>query len=246
VVARFTVPARSRARIFFHFKNATGAAQTFRIAVSGSAFANARWGFANDPEPGIAGSCAAEKFFAAEDRTRDPQGVSLSTRVPSGSTVSGILEGVPISSEGATVQAAMGDDRHDAGTWRVEKSRHVEIDHHLLCGLGTSTAVRVGASESSPDRVSGDYGSTVRLHITNGAATPQKVRIGISPRGGELSFVYRVNGVVRRTPVIAARADVGLLSLVLAPHATLVLETMPSGGWNYPVEVRVRARAASS
>ena len=243
-LARFKISGRSTARIFFHFKNATGSPTVFRISIAGSAMSSAYWGIATDKEPGIAGSRAAERFLSSESRTRDPQGVSLSARVEKGATVSGIVEGIPISPTGATVTAVLGDSNHDHKDWHIQKSSFVEIAKPVQLELGKSFIVRLGDHASQPNRIDGDYGSTMKIRITNLATVPQKIRIGVSPRGGDAAFVYRIRGVVRRTNVIKVGSDAAIISIILQPMGVLTLDTIPLGGWCYPVEVRIRSRSA--
>lgn len=238
VLANFHILGKEPSRIFFHFRNFTGSAQTFRLAISGSALNKARWGFIKSLHPGVAGSRAAEKFMTMTVKN-DPIGISLSARVRHGETISGIVEGVPINKAGATVKVQMGRSESNVHGSLIQKYNNYDTTKIKSIAEGEKIAFRLG--ELSPGGVDGEYGSTLRFVLVN-TSIKQKVKLSLSPRAGAIMFVYSINGVVTCTKIIPTYRDTAIVTLYLKPNEKVTIETFIAGGWCYPCELRIKTK----
>lgn len=249
-VARQPLLRKGRARIFFHFRNCTGKAQVFTLAVNKTVNKTAngteskagealeimearqvRAAFAVDGEPEQAGIRAAHAFM-----TQNPAkgGISLRVRVEPLQTVSGIAEGT--CDEEGVILAQMGEGDVVRGM-KVVANAWIFESFERKMGSSASWKLRLG--EDREGRIAGDYGSTLRVGVENVSGKTSRLRIVVSPRGGDLALAYRDQHRVLRTPMLAARSRRELLSRVLRPGEKFSLDLIPAGGFNYPVEFRL-------
>lgn len=222
VLGEATLPANEPARLFFHFVNKTGHAQPFSVV------ADANWnvsnsGFGLDADPGKAGREAVTHFLAGHH----PAPAAI--QVQPGQTVSGIMDCLPAASTHVICSMGTGPTH-----WNVQVANNpLEVQDTDLA-LGT---VSLTFGKDSPGAVDGCYGTTVRLRFHNRTVKPVKATFSVSPRGGGLTFVYLFNGSVFMTNEIPARGHEQLFTTAVAPGGMIVLDTIPTGGYSYPVKI---------
>ena len=219
-----------KARIFFHYRNATGHQQQFWLRTT-APVRNARWGWSIAHVPGHAGSAAAKVFFSRSP-ARYPRVIYLTGSLQKGMAVSGILEGAPTTS--ARVLCRLGAGQPVASS-RVRVTEAIQWNMNLdLSARRRYAAVRIG--ERRQGHINGDYGATIRVRTR--VPRPWRMDVAMSPRGGDIRFVYRHNGVVHMLPGCQAYRRYKLYSVHI--HASDTLEIIPVGGYCYPVEITYR------
>lgn len=242
ILGDFKMASRIKSRVFFHFKNDTGSTQVFKLQVMGSPVIYRQLGIALSRDPGVAGSLATQKFleFVPE---KDPQYTTIRTSVPQGVTISGVFDAMPIAESGSRVLVSMGDEATNYYNWTVLKSKYGFIPKTVHLDKNDKFVVRMGDAPRMENRILGDYGSTVKIRITNVSGVKQRIRIAISPRGGPAMFVYKLKGKVKRTTLVPYGAEVEISSSLLSPLSAIEIVTMPSGGWCYPMEIRISSHS---
>src|SRR5262249_53134500 len=90
----------------------------------------------------------------------------------------------------------------------------------------------------------GDYGIlyNIRVKIQNPHPTPQKVEVAFGPEGGPVMGVFTVGGRYLEVNEVYPPNTRSITHLMLRPNETRVvdIQTVPLGGWTYPVNVIVR------
>lgn len=222
IVGEAFLPCGKPARLFFHFVNKTGHIQPFKLLSDGN-WGAGRNGFGLNMEPGKAGIEAARKFLT--NNQTPPPGLNV---LP-GQTISGMIDCLPVTDTHLTCSLGTGPTH-----WKVETANNpIEVQDTDL-GHGTVSLV-VGSD--TPGAVDGCYGTTVRLQFHNRTAKPMRVKLSVSPRGGALPFLYLYNNTVSMTDSIPARALQPLFITTVPGGGAVVIETIPTGGYNYPVKV---------
>lgn len=216
------LPSGKPARLFFHFVNRTNHVQPFKVVAEG-AWCAGRNGFGLSPDPGKAGTKAAIQFLS--NNVSAPPTLNVSP----GETVSGIIDCHPIADTRVVCSMGTGPTK-----WKVEVANSILEIRDVDMKPG-KTSVLIGSDD--PGTVKGGYGTTVRLRFHNKTAKKMHVTMMVSPRGGALPFVYLVNKSVSMTDSIPARATKHLFTTEVLPGQVLVMDTIPTGGYSYPVKV---------
>ena len=227
LLATISLPPDKLARVFFHYKNATGATQRFEVRTS-QPLARARWSCQSAYVPGHAGSSAGEHFFWIRPK-RHPVRLRLACALRPGMIVSGIVDGTPIRTSEFVVRMGAGQRAPYAN---VRTTDRIAVDYHFsLTNRNRQQKIRIGGP--APGYVAGSYGRTIRLHAR--IQRPGTVRLVFSPRGGPMRFVYIHNGAIHILPGCLAQRHYELFDIPAGPQDTV--EIIPMGGYCYPIQL---------
>jgi len=222
-----------RSRIFWHYKNATGRSQLFELSADGIA-KHYRAGFHVSSVPanaGTEGMMNFQRFLPSITGQR----ISIKAWVPSGYTISGVAEGVW--DKASNLVAKLGAGPEVDGIAKII-SQHLFLEEKIIFSAAQQGVFRVG--ESRPGHIPGNYGSTIRLWARYYGPIRKKARISFSPRGGNAVLIYRLDGRLVRTSKARAKSDYFLFYKWLNPDESFYIDVYPIGGFNYPLELRVR------
>lgn len=225
------VGAGERSRVFFHYCNKTGKDQKFTLDIE-EEMGSLRTGIATAFFPGEAGTKGMNRFLA--DKPHKGK-ASLVTVVKRGWTVSGVVEGV--SEKPSKIVATMGEGPLLSNIQYITSPYLFWQDVRPITH-GETVKFRIG--ERIEGHIAGDYGSTIRVGVVQKAEKESVLTVSVSPRGGDLVFVYNYLGKILNTPTLRAKRDKKLFSRKVAPGETVTLDAFPIGGYNYPVEVIFR------
>ena len=229
-------------KIFFHYRNVTGANGPLVVALHGTNGKAlkfmARKGF-GDPriDPTLAGrqamarylSSPAQPFVAQKGAARFQMGLSHKQ------VASGVMTVRP--DQDARLRIYF---RHNK--WSVPGARVVAVDEPrrnvdiALSSAQKRHAYRIGQPEAGMDRqLDGTYGMVYAFKVN--APAGRKVRVSFSPRGGKAGLVGSVNGALRQTPIVPASSWKVYHTAVVGKNGVLNMTTSPFGGVFYPVEI---------
>jgi hypothetical protein len=221
-----------KCRVFFHYINCTSHPQHFMLTVS-MPMSSAKLGWGVSGDPGTAGCIAATQFLKASASAKE-QKIAVSVHLDEGVTISGIIEGDP--GREARLVCRMGDITHNT-VWRVASMPLAEAVYSVAVEPGIAKVVRIGQKQSG--HIDGDYGVTYTVQIKNSMATALRVSLVVSPRGGGMRVAYRLAGTVHQTPHLKAYGSYEVASMLISPGQTLEFNTIPEGGFSYPLELLV-------
>lgn len=231
-------------QIFYHYRNDSGRADDFVLALNGPGGKplqfTARRGLA-DPtsDPPSAGEQAMARFFSrgstsflAQDGT-----ARFAFRLADSQVASGYL--TVTTAARTRLQLYFGNNKlpvPGARCVQVESPRtDVEIP---LSAENPQQRYRIGVPEGELARsVDGTYGTLYAFKID--APLGRRVRVSFSPRGGHAGLVGTLNGELLRTPIREA-AESATVFEATAGKKGLLFFTVPYGGVFYPVELTFR------
>jgi hypothetical protein len=185
-------------RIFWHYKNATGATQKFSLVISGDVSALHSGQYVSSM-PGIAGTEAMYSFLNNKPASGQ---LALNIDVPNGKVVSGIAEGIWTVDSALT--ASMGSGMEVSGI-KNATNPHLTVDSFCTVSrIGKTIKLRLCGDK--PGHLAGDYGSMQRITIESKIDKKIILKVAFSPRGGEASCIYEINGRVVKTKLIGENA----------------------------------------
>ena len=234
-------------RIFFHYRNGTGAAGPLVVAFHGSRgrplTLDVRKGIGRpQKDPSEAGRQAMARFLKAPRQRHVGQkgGARFPLTLKRKEVASGVL----------TVRADQDVRlriyfRHNRGV--VPGARVVAVDAPrrdytvtLARGAGERQYFRIGVPEPGMSRhLGGTYGLVYSFQVN--APPGSRVRVSFSPRGGKAGLVGTINGVMQQSRIVGAAAWSAFTEAVVGKDG-MVVTTLPFGGVFYPVELLFQLR----
>ena len=231
VLNSFAVRASERTRIFFHYRNATKGAQRFGLSAL-VPFSGLVSGVAKSPNPGTAGSKATQLFMKALPNSA-ASALCVSLTLKADETISGIIEGYPL--RNGFVVVRMGEGTAIPGA-KIYTTKSV-LEPHYISLTGKSVSFRFG--DRPVNQIAGQYGTTIMMSAKNVTHKTMWLSVSVSARGGALTFPYLYRGTVFLTALLKPRLYYRLFIVDLRPDEVFRLDTIPSGGWSYPIEVKL-------
>jgi len=228
-------------RIFYHYRNVSGATGPFVIAFQGSPGKPLTLllhkGIAEpDIDPPLAGRQAVSRFLTAAPQTYRGRGYArFGYTVPSRGVASGIV--TVRADQDVRFRLYFRNGRRVLPAARVVAVNTPHREQAVALSAGTTAHyVRIGMPEAAANLFDGAYGLIYSFHVS--APAGRRVRIAFSPRGGKAGLVGTVDGRIRQSRIVESGWTVFSESIV-GPKG-LVLTTLPFGGVFYPVELAFR------
>lgn len=231
-------------RIFFHYRNGTGATAPLVVAFHGSTgkplTLRVQKGIA-DPrlDPSEAGKQAMARFLTSPAKRY--VGHKGAAQFPL------TLKRLEVASGVLTVRASQDVRlriyfRHNKGVVpgaRVVAVKAPRREHTVTLAPGTEEQqrqyFRLGVPEPGmSEYLDGTYGLVYSFKVN--APAGSKVRVAFSPRGGKSGLVGTVDGVLRQSGIVGAAAWAAFAEAVVGKDG-MVITTLPFGGVFYPVEL---------
>lgn len=232
ILAEESVSAGTECRVFFHYKNGTSHLQKFSIS-SSETWNNTHSGVFTSQSPGDAGATAAENFLKSKSIN---SGLSYSYCLKSGEVISGIIDGFPVSNGRFSCSLGAGSAIKDR---KITKISNVFMTHSFDFHPGDGI-ISVGVS---PDKkVLGNYGTTEKIIGTSIFQYPVLLTVSAIACSGNIQIVYSRNGEVYKTPFVRIHKQLKLWTQTLYPNGVVSLETIPIGGYCYPLKFKFSIR----
>jgi hypothetical protein len=229
-------------KIFFHYRNVTGAGGPLVVALHGTNGKPlkfmARKGF-GDPriDPTLAGRQAMARYLSSPAKPFVGKKGAARFQMPLAhkQVASGVMTVRPDQDTRLRIYF-----RHNK--WSVPSARVVSVDQPrrnvdvALSKEQKRQAYRIGQPEEGmPRHLDGTYGMTYAFKVN--APAGRKVRVSFSPRGGKAGLVGSVNGSLMQTAIVPAASWKVYHEGVVGKNGVLNLTTSPFGGVFYPVEI---------
>lgn len=220
----------SNTRIFFHYLNATGQDQTFYFRAEGK-INNYKIGYHVNFEPGIAGATAIANFY--NKIYTDKQNILIKVTVPNRHTISGIAEGYFFAGNYWICRLGPGD--YIKGI----KIINTKIDENLSnIKLDDDKEFVFRLGDDKNQCILGNYGFDYKFQIKNTTSSIKTLFCKINPRGGNIIGVFNINGKVYMTKDIKTKENHTFYAVVLKPDEYIYIKYIPTGGYNYPIELK--------
>lgn len=232
ILGQQTIKNTSNTRIFFHYLNATGQDQVFKLKFEGNFF-NFKSSVACDLEPGIAGAKSNIGFF--KSKTKIISNPEIKITVPQGFTISGIVEAKLIPGEKWICQMGNGKPLEDlkiVTTNSFQKSINVPLNNN------DPYHYRLGFNRSSV--IPGDYGYHYNFNVKNKTNSKKLLLCYLNPRGGKITGVFNINDKIISTNEILPKVETKFFHKVLNSQEQVLLEYIPTGGYCYPIQMKFK------
>ncbi len=227
-------------RIFFHYRNVTGAVKPLVIAFQGSVgkplTVDIRKGIA-DPQndPPQAGQQAMARYLKAPDqRFVGKGGVRLPMNLRPWDVASGVL--TVRADQDVRLRIYFQNNNQVVTNARVTavKAPHRDVTI-ALSPEAAQQYYRIGIPEEGmTGGMDGAYGLVYTFHVQ--APAGSKVRVTFSPRGGQSGLVAALNGLLVQSRIVPPKNHSVFAEAKVGPNG-LALVTIPFGGVFYPVEM---------
>lgn len=234
IIGSGTILASHHTRIFFHFVNRTKSTNIFSLSAS-SSVKNLRVAFAKAADPQQAGLIAIKNFLNTKTSGK-PMELSVGESLKPGITISGVIDCEGI--QNTDFICKLGDGKVLSNT-KVRTIPMINIDHNMVMGNQDMVKYRIGDKDDDMS-IPGGYGVSYRWTFTP-KSTKTKFVVSISPRGGDLRFPYSIDSTTIVSPTILAKHDYTLFSKTVIVGEKISFETIPVGGYCYPVEIKIKA-----
>lgn len=227
-----TIKKASNTRIFFHYLNATGREQVFKLNFEGK-FNNFKSGIAYDREPGIAGAKANLAFFKAQRKSIENP--NLEINLPNNTTVSGMVDAT--FDPGDKWNCSMGSGEPVKGIKIITTDnfyKNVKID------LKNNKPSFYRLGDNRNDIIPGDYGYSYQFELSNVTNKKKLLLCYIDPRGGKITGVFNVDGKSFLTDEINPRIQTKFFHKILDANEKINLNYVPTGGYSYPINLKFK------
>jgi hypothetical protein len=229
-------------RIFYHYRNNSGAAGPLVVAFHGAAAGKpltlaVQKGVA-DPQrdPSLAGRQAMARFLKGPRKrfVGDNGGVRFPVRLKHLDVASGVL--TVRADQDARLRIYFRNNGRVVPGARVVAVEAPRRDYTIaLSPGGAPRYFRIGVPEPGMSgHLNGTYGLVYSFKVN--APPGRTVRVAFSPRGGKSGLVGTIDGVLRQTRIVGATAWAVFSEAVVGKDG-LVVTTLPFGGVFYPVEL---------
>jgi len=227
-----TIKKTSNTRIFFHYLNATGRDQVFKLKFEGK-FKDFKSGFGIDREPGFAGSKANSSFFKAiRKEINNPQ---IVINLPNKTTISGIADGT--FEPGFKWFCEMGEGEPVDGI-KIVTTDDFHKTFDVLLKNKKPFYYRLGDNRN--DIIPGDYGFNYNFKITNKTEDSKMLLCYLNPRGGKITGVFHVDKKIITTKEIEPKVETKFYHKIVLPGESINLQYVPTGGYSYPINLKFK------
>jgi hypothetical protein len=227
-----TIKNTSKTRIFFHYLNATGRDQVFKLKFDGK-FNDFKSGFGYNKEPGFAGSQANSAFFKSiQKQISNPQ---ITQSISHNTTISGIVEATFQS--GTKWSCNMGPGEPVDGIKIISTDK---FDKKIKIDLTNNKPIYYRLGDNRTDLIPGDYGFNYNFSLENKTSNKKMLICYFNPRGGKMTGVFNVGDKVFFTKEVLPKITTKFYHKIVLPKEKISLEYIPTGGYSYPIELKFK------
>lgn len=229
-LSNFNIKPNQQVRVFLHYCNATSKTIPFVVNINHDVVMLAE-AFSINNDPVVAGISAAKDFLGHNPLKK--QFINSPILLKPGQTISGVFE--CIGKVDTFVMVFMGNaDRH------VDHAKNIVLPFFkkketVDFTLGHTLTYRIGDPKEKID-LPGSYGVNYEFKVYS-LLVPIKIKVYASGRGGPVRVPYLLNGKLSVTETLKPREEYLLFEKTIYPNETLTFETMPVGGFCYPLQI---------